>query len=549
MTSGGTGLYAAGRVSFNGTATAPITVRGKNGAPYPYVYLYGSGANGSALHHVTVRNSTYGIQTTSAWDVLFDHVTGTENTHGALKLGGGSATVRNGNFYGNAYHGLIASDGAFVQVFDSQFHDNLYDGLSVSRYSDVRFGDLGVRGNSSVVNNHRNGLDVYYGGYVKTGWYYGSGGTYCDPSDPSCGETFEGGWVDLHGNGDKNVNASTGAVVWAELVHWNAYDRASIDPTIRYENPAGDGFVDYFCIVYNWYSHSCSTSSPPPTFSREAETGTLAAEGGVEVAASGEPSRANADRRARAAFWSRVRRLIESDPARAEAELRSVIDTSPTEQSRATVLLVGLLSKRDSGAAKRRVETDLAGDLAGDLAAGAAGRFRRQPGRPEYDPSALDAPAVTVLAKRLFYAAVFEEHDAAKAERVRALLAAYGDEDAASGLLQTVMDQAFGVGALVEEGTARAQTVPSEPAAFGATAFPNPFRDAATIRYTLPEASAVTLAVYDALGRRVATLVAGPVGAGVHEARLAAGALPSGLYVYRLDAAGRTLRGPMTLAR
>ncbi len=36
---------------------------------------------------------------------------------------------------------------------------------------------------------------------------------------------------------------------------------------------------------------------------------------------------------------------------------------------------------------------------------------------------------------------------------------------------------------------------------------------------SLPESADVTLAVYDALGRRVATLADGPAAAGPHEAR------------------------------
>jgi len=71
------------------------------------------------------------------------------------------------------------------------------------------------------------------------------------------------------------------------------------------------------------------------------------------------------------------------------------------------------------------------------------------------------------------------------------------------------------------------------------SAFPNPFRAATTVRFTLPDAADVTLAVYDVLGRRVATLEDGTLAAGDHEATFDAAGLPSGVYLVRLDAGSR----------
>jgi hypothetical protein len=65
---------------------------------------------------------------------------------------------------------------------------------------------------------------------------------------------------------------------------------------------------------------------------------------------------------------------------------------------------------------------------------------------------------------------------------------------------------------------------------------PNPFTGATTIRYTLPEAQTVRLAVYDLLGREVALLVDGYQEAGQHAAGFDASALGAGVYVYRLQA-------------
>jgi len=65
---------------------------------------------------------------------------------------------------------------------------------------------------------------------------------------------------------------------------------------------------------------------------------------------------------------------------------------------------------------------------------------------------------------------------------------------------------------------------------------PNPFDRTSTIRYQVPRDAFVTLTVYDALGRRVATLVSGDRSAGSYRAEFDARDLPAGMYFYRLDA-------------
>jgi len=70
--------------------------------------------------------------------------------------------------------------------------------------------------------------------------------------------------------------------------------------------------------------------------------------------------------------------------------------------------------------------------------------------------------------------------------------------------------------------------------------FPNPFNPVTTIGYSLGESNAVTLEVFDALGRKVATLLNGYQSAGQYEVNFNASNLSSGIYLYRLKAGDYT---------
>ena len=79
--------------------------------------------------------------------------------------------------------------------------------------------------------------------------------------------------------------------------------------------------------------------------------------------------------------------------------------------------------------------------------------------------------------------------------------------------------------------------------------YPNPFNPSTAIEYELPAPQHVRLEVFDATGRSVGVLVDGIRPAGTHTVRFDADNLPSGLYVYRLQANGETLTRKMTLLR
>lgn len=95
-------------------------------------------------------------------------------------------------------------------------------------------------------------------------------------------------------------------------------------------------------------------------------------------------------------------------------------------------------------------------------------------------------------------------------------------------------------GTLKPFGTTVDREAPAVPDRFALQQnYPNPFNPRTTIRYTLDAPGVIELAVFDVLGRRVATLADGPRAAGTHTVTFEGDGLASGLYLYRLVAGGQ----------
>ena len=118
--------------------------------------------------------------------------------------------------------------------------------------------------------------------------------------------------------------------------------------------------------------------------------------------------------------------------------------------------------------------------------------------------------------------------------------------DAGGGVIVDMGAYEFGAAEVL---TAAEEALDLPEAPLFLAAYPNPFRGQATLRYALPASGRVTMKVYDMLGREVATLVDGGLPAGTHAVRFEAPHLASGLYVYRLEAAGQTATRTMLRVR
>jgi hypothetical protein len=76
--------------------------------------------------------------------------------------------------------------------------------------------------------------------------------------------------------------------------------------------------------------------------------------------------------------------------------------------------------------------------------------------------------------------------------------------------------------------------------------YPNPFNPTTTITFSIPQREHVTLAVFDVLGREVATLVDGELNPGGHSVVFDAASLPSGVYFYSMTTSAISLLKSMT---
>ncbi|MEL6822468.1 MAG: Ig-like domain-containing protein, partial [Calditrichota bacterium] len=68
--------------------------------------------------------------------------------------------------------------------------------------------------------------------------------------------------------------------------------------------------------------------------------------------------------------------------------------------------------------------------------------------------------------------------------------------------------------------------------------YPNPFNPSTTIAFGLPQSGSVKIVVYNSVGQKVGVILEERLEAGYYEKTFSADNLPSGVYLYRMEAAG-----------
>lgn len=79
--------------------------------------------------------------------------------------------------------------------------------------------------------------------------------------------------------------------------------------------------------------------------------------------------------------------------------------------------------------------------------------------------------------------------------------------------------------------------------------YPNPFNPSTTIEFELTHSSKVTMKIFNTLGEEVASLISAFLPSGTHSLTWDASHMTSGVYLYRLEAAGYTKMKKMILMR
>ncbi|MCS7053230.1 MAG: T9SS type A sorting domain-containing protein [Ignavibacterium sp.] len=79
--------------------------------------------------------------------------------------------------------------------------------------------------------------------------------------------------------------------------------------------------------------------------------------------------------------------------------------------------------------------------------------------------------------------------------------------------------------------------------------YPNPFNPITKIRFGISENTIVKLVVYNLLGEVVTTLINQPMVFGNYEVEFDAGGLPTGMYIYKLEAGGNSIAKKMILMK
>jgi hypothetical protein len=549
---GGTGIWSSGRVRMVGTASKRVTLRRAPGSGYyNYLYLNGSGTNGSELRYVDISGMRYGVHTNAVSGLTLQHLRGYDNYYGSLKLYNAVATLSNSEFYSNYYHGAFLQGGTYY-LKDNTFRNNGHSGLVFGRGGIGTTLGTGFHASdrSRYVDNAYFGVNVYLGSRLVLGDRFG--GTIDD--------AFWGGGAALHGNVAGQIRAEA-ATVEADMLYWGssagpggAHNPFTLETYSGYAAPQ----INTDCHLnqpHTLAGSNCLPSSGPGCSPGDlvcipepfSKGGALTSDGALDSDSTQVDSLAAPP----PTFWDR--HFARSGAPDVDSLFVLLYDTTAAYNRD---LAARELLRHFAHSEPQRVADIALRARSGNFADVIGAHLGEAFGAHPVDSLAAYARSGDAGS---FFRSLFDEALAAgepsHAAYALSALHYFEDEDEASGLLSALYADAFaetsgkgGAAAHVDLGLF-ASDAQEAPGTLEARVHPNPVSSWLTLDYGLPSGARVTVEVYDAIGRRVLHADEGAREAGVYQTRLDAQGLPSGVYLYRVHAGGTSQTGSFVVAR
>lgn len=546
-------------------ATATISgqsiLRSLSGANPGLGYFHGVSAYGEA-GSVEARGGG-GVQE-ETFEVTITGASPSENVRiegfsgDGLRLAGGAAGYLTGiTIQDNAGDGLSLGSDAWAKAHGNTVRDNGGAGIRLTPYTQAIFagpnGSNIYQGSNLIVDNDGGGLLTDGGGTFQAGAGYSflEANNWIEDNGQPGSQWFDGVGPDAATQGGGLVvarenwwgrPANPDTTTFFKGGHFGAL---YVDPMLQQPPSAGGGG-----LVARRGSESPPVGARFEGTLREAllEAQRLEAEGLIGQAlrllrnvvrdAPGSPL-------ARVALDEGVRLLVTYEPPDALAWLEAQLDR-PSHRPWALRALARAYAALGGAAEAATAATALVAEYAGtrhaldghlalvDLALGSGDL----------------AGAEGALAAAETLAEALEEGEASVSLAATALALAGGDSAPGGGRPGTRR----GTGGADSMKTATSESTAGRAEAFQLSVYPNPSSGAAVVRLRVGTTSEGRVEVFDVLGRRVAVLHEGHVGAGEHRLRLDGEALPAGVYVVRAtvaDANGgmRRLAQAVTVAR
>lgn len=205
----GSDIFAYGLVTMDGTSADLITVKRASTARFDYLYLYGTGTNGSLLDYVVVDGANYGIHTNGIGSLTVSNTDVTDGYYDAIKFVSSSGVdVVASTFRNTVQHGAYVDGSDVVFRKTSRFESNGYDGIRILNMSDVDFGLYNERAENVVKYNGVVGIQVYGTSYVRIGEYYNGMEFY--------------GYSSIYGNTSYAARVTGSSTLLAQITWWGS---------------------------------------------------------------------------------------------------------------------------------------------------------------------------------------------------------------------------------------------------------------------------------------------------------------------------------------